>query len=143
MTTRARPQLVLLPLYAASAVLTLGEGSVALLLPPYLHRHGIHAATIGAIVSVYGVASLASRIPAGSLYRSHRAAAIIAGGCAMSSLAFFAIPLTGHPVVLGRSAWASVPDEGARALQPVLVPCDDLDPPGDVDRPEDLPERLR
>jgi len=49
----------------------------------------------------------------------------------------------GHPVVLGRSAWASVPDEGARALQPVLVPCDDLDPPGDVDRPEDLPERLR
>ena len=101
MTTRARPQLVLLPLYAASAVLTLGEGSVALLLPPYLHRHGIHAATIGAIVSVYGVASLASRIPAGSLYRSHRAAAIIAGGCAMSSIAFFAIPLTGHPVVLG------------------------------------------
>ena len=49
----------------------------------------------------------------------------------------------GHPVVLGRSAWASVPDEGARALQPVLVPCDDLDPPGDVNRPEDLPERLR
>ena len=49
----------------------------------------------------------------------------------------------GHPVVLGRSAWASVPDEGARALEPVLVPCDDLGAPGDVDRPEDLPDRLR
>lgn len=49
----------------------------------------------------------------------------------------------GHPVVLGRSAWVGVPDEGARALQPVLVPCDDLGPPGDVDRPEDLPDRLR
>lgn len=49
----------------------------------------------------------------------------------------------GHPVVLGRSVWASVPDEGARALQPALVPCDDLGAPGDVDRPEDLPERLR
>jgi CTP:molybdopterin cytidylyltransferase MocA len=49
----------------------------------------------------------------------------------------------GHPVVLGRSVWGSVPDEGARALQPELVPCDDLGPPGDVDRPEDLPSRLR
>jgi nicotine blue oxidoreductase len=49
----------------------------------------------------------------------------------------------GHPVVLGRAAWASVPDEGARALKPVLVPCDDLGEPGDVDRPEDLPDRLR
>jgi CTP:molybdopterin cytidylyltransferase MocA len=49
----------------------------------------------------------------------------------------------GHPVVLGRSAWESVPDEGARALEPVLVPCDDLGAPGDVDRPEDLPDRLR
>jgi hypothetical protein len=25
----------------------------------------------------------------------------------------------------------------------VLVPCDDLGDPGDVDRPEDLPERFR
>ena len=44
----------------------------------------------------------------------------------------------GHPVVLGRAAWADVPDEGARALDPVLVPCDDLGAPGDVDYPEDL-----
>jgi nicotine blue oxidoreductase len=49
----------------------------------------------------------------------------------------------GHPVLLGRGVWDLVPDEGARALVPVLVPCDDLGPPGDVDRPEDLPERLR
>ena len=40
----------------------------------------------------------------------------------------------GHPVVLARAAWASVPVEGARALDPELVPCDDLGPPGDVDR---------
>ena len=49
----------------------------------------------------------------------------------------------GHPVVLGRAIWGSVPDEGARALLPVLVPCDDLGEPGDIDRPDDLPERLR
>jgi len=49
----------------------------------------------------------------------------------------------GHPVLLGRAVWDDVPDEGARALDPVLVPCDDLGAPGDVDRPEDLPERFR
>jgi CTP:molybdopterin cytidylyltransferase MocA len=44
----------------------------------------------------------------------------------------------GHPVVLDRRVWPTVPDEGARALEPVLVPCDDLGAPGDVDRPADL-----
>ena len=48
----------------------------------------------------------------------------------------------GHPVVIGRTAWASIPDEGARALDAVLVACDDLGAPGDVDTPADL-ERLR
>jgi CTP:molybdopterin cytidylyltransferase MocA len=44
----------------------------------------------------------------------------------------------GHPVVLARSAWADLPDEGARALEAALVPCDDLGHPGDVDTPADL-----
>jgi CTP:molybdopterin cytidylyltransferase MocA len=48
----------------------------------------------------------------------------------------------GHPVLIARSGWARVPDEGARALEPVLVPCDDLGEPGDVDYPEDLPAEL-
>jgi nicotine blue oxidoreductase len=38
-----------------------------------------------------------------------------------------------HPVALDRSAWAGVPDEGGRALEPVLVDCSDLTPPGDRD----------
>jgi nicotine blue oxidoreductase len=49
----------------------------------------------------------------------------------------------GHPVLLDRSVWPQVPDEGARALEPVLVACDDLGSPGDVDAPEDLPPRFR
>jgi CTP:molybdopterin cytidylyltransferase MocA len=49
----------------------------------------------------------------------------------------------GHPVVLGRSAWGLIPDEGARALDPVLVPCDDLGSPGDVDLADEIPGRLR
>jgi CTP:molybdopterin cytidylyltransferase MocA len=38
-----------------------------------------------------------------------------------------------HPVLLARSAWSRIPDEGARTLDAVLVSCDDLGPPGDVD----------
>jgi CTP:molybdopterin cytidylyltransferase MocA len=49
----------------------------------------------------------------------------------------------GHPVVLARSAWDRIPDEGARALEPVLVPCDDLGSPGDVDLADEIPGRLK
>lgn len=38
-----------------------------------------------------------------------------------------------HPVLLARTLWDRVPDEGARSLPARLVPCDDLTPPGDVD----------
>ena len=48
----------------------------------------------------------------------------------------------GHPVVLARSVWEQVPDQGACSLPALLVPCDDLGAPGDVDVPEDLPETL-
>ena len=51
--------------------------------------------------------------------------------------------IRGHPVVLGRPAWPSVPDEGAKALEPVLVPCDDLGAPGDIDFADEVPNRLR
>ena len=49
----------------------------------------------------------------------------------------------GHPLVVARSVWGRIPDEGLRAHEPLLVPCDDLGTPGDVDFPEDLPERFR
>jgi nicotine blue oxidoreductase len=49
----------------------------------------------------------------------------------------------GHPLVLGRSLWEHVPDEGLHGHPTRLVPCDDLGAPGDVDTPDDLPERLR
>ena len=49
----------------------------------------------------------------------------------------------GHPLVLARSGWSDVPDEGLRGRAALLVPCDDLGFPGDVDEPADLPERFR
>ena len=49
----------------------------------------------------------------------------------------------GHPVLLARAMWERVPDEGARPLPALLVPCDDLGHPGDVDFADDLPERFK
>jgi CTP:molybdopterin cytidylyltransferase MocA len=43
-----------------------------------------------------------------------------------------------HPVLLARSAWRDIPDEGMRALPALLVPCDDVGPPGDVDTADDI-----
>jgi CTP:molybdopterin cytidylyltransferase MocA len=43
-----------------------------------------------------------------------------------------------HPLLLARSAWGDVPDSGLRDLAALPVPCDDLDPPGDVDFADDL-----
>jgi nicotine blue oxidoreductase len=48
-----------------------------------------------------------------------------------------------HPVLIARESWPHVPDEGARGLDAVLVPCDDLGPPGDVDSADDVPDRLK
>jgi len=49
----------------------------------------------------------------------------------------------GHPVLLARAVWATIPDEGARALEPLLVPCDDLGSPGDVDSADEWEEEPR
>ena len=48
-----------------------------------------------------------------------------------------------HPVLLDRSVWPRIPDQGARTLDAVLVSCDDLGPPGDVDVADDVPDRLK
>jgi CTP:molybdopterin cytidylyltransferase MocA len=48
----------------------------------------------------------------------------------------------GHPLVLGRSDWEDIADDGLRDAPVSLVPCDDLGAPGDVDAPEDLPPGL-
>jgi nicotine blue oxidoreductase len=45
----------------------------------------------------------------------------------------------GHPLYLARAAWPDVPDGGMGALPALLVPCDDLERPGDVDTPDAWP----
>ena len=41
-----------------------------------------------------------------------------------------------HPAVIARSLWGSIPDDGGRGLEVLLIPCDDLNPPGDIDTPD-------
>jgi CTP:molybdopterin cytidylyltransferase MocA len=43
-----------------------------------------------------------------------------------------------HPVLIDRSAWDDVPDEGLRDVPADLVECGDLGAPGDVDTPADV-----
>ena len=90
----------LLPLYAASTLLVVGEGSFQLLTPPYMHAHHISSVLIGVAVSAYGLVSLVVRLPAGASYRSHRAWSLIACGTLLSSLAFALLTATANPVLL-------------------------------------------
>ena len=48
-----------------------------------------------------------------------------------------------HPVLLARAAWSRIPDAGARDLEALAVPCDDLGSPGDIDVVSDLPRRFK
>jgi MFS family permease len=86
--------------FVTSGVLTLGEGSIALLVPPLLDERNASAGLIGTLLSVYGLASLASRIPGGLLYRADRSVILISGGCLLTAAAFFLIPVTQPPVLV-------------------------------------------
>jgi nicotine blue oxidoreductase len=69
----------------------------------------------------------------------------VVAACRAGSAAVVAASYGGarsHPVAVARSVWAAVPDDGGRALDALLVPCDDLGSPEDVDTPEDL-DRVR
>jgi MFS family permease len=90
----------LLPLYAASAILTLGEGSFQLLVPPYMHEHHLSEVLIGTVFSVYGLVALGVRIPSAAVYRPHRAWMLILGGTVLSSVAFAALTQTTNPALL-------------------------------------------
>lgn len=92
-----RGRSALAPLYLSSTVLTLGEGSFGLLVPPYLHGRGHSPVVVGTAVSAYGLVSLLARIPTGALYRSHRSRRLIAFGTTVSSLAFFLLSRTSSP----------------------------------------------
>lgn len=54
--------------YAVMALATTTEGTLQLLLPPYLDAYGYALPAIGALVSLFSVMRLASRLPVGAAY---------------------------------------------------------------------------
>jgi MFS family permease len=66
--------------YAVVALLNLSEGMVGMLVPPYMDSLGFTPTAIGLLVSVYAVASLVSRLPAGAIYRGERARGLLNSG---------------------------------------------------------------
>jgi MFS family permease len=109
-TARLRGGAALIPLYVASAVLTTGEGSFNLLVPPYMKSQHVAEVMIGAAVSIYGITSLLARLPAGAVYRSQRAWTLIALGCVLSSISFVLISLTSDAVLL--ATWIALDGVG-------------------------------
>jgi CTP:molybdopterin cytidylyltransferase MocA len=147
---------------AAGAATRFGAAKQRLLLPAVLERLG----GVEQVVVVAGAYELEGAVPcpdcglAALAPETEAAIVVLADGPDLSPAAIERVvaawresgaPLVaasyggerGHPVVLDRSLWGDVPDEGLRWREPLLVPCDDLGSPGDVDSPAELPERFR
>ncbi len=59
--------------YLVVGLLNTSEGMVTMLVPLYMDSLGFAPTAVGLLVSAYAIASLISRLPAGSLYRGNRA----------------------------------------------------------------------
>jgi predicted MFS family arabinose efflux permease len=119
----------LVPLYAASGLLTIGEGGLLVLLSPYLEARGLAEATIGVVMSAYGVASLVTRLPAGLAYSARRAGRLVTAGCLLSAVAFLLLPFASHAIVL--TALVGLDGVGfAAATTGVMAGLIDRRPPG-------------
>ena len=114
----------------------------------WLTECGIHPETIARVAEIVGTLSFkgaAVPTPMATLE-----GAIVQDADRLDAIGAIGIARTfayggsrGHPLLVDRSLWGDIPDEGLRAHEPLLVPCDDLGAPGDVDYPDELPERFR
>jgi len=91
---RARAFRAFAPVYFSVFLFVAGSSAVSVLVPVYLSRQAdLGPAAIGAVVGVYGIASLAARIPVGLLYSAGRGRGLLVGGGLLSALAFGLVPL--------------------------------------------------
>ncbi len=99
---RGRLFVALAPVYLSVFLFVLGNGALSVLVPVYLHQRAhLGATAIGAIVGVFGLASLLARLPVGVAYTARRGAAFLLLGGACSAVAFALLPLAHDPVILG------------------------------------------
>ena len=100
MTDRRRVFLALVPVYVSVFLFVAGNSALSILIPVYLSRKaGLGAATIGAVVGVVGVSSLAARLPVGLAYSAARGRAFLLAGGTMSAAAFVLVPFVRDPVL--------------------------------------------
>jgi predicted MFS family arabinose efflux permease len=92
----------LAPIYLSVFLFVAGNAALSVLVPVYLSQEAhLHVATIGAVVGVFGFASLAARLPVGLAYSVARGRAFLLTGGALSAAAFAVAPFIVDPVVFG------------------------------------------
>jgi predicted MFS family arabinose efflux permease len=98
---RPRALLAFAPVYLSVFLFVAGSSALSILVPVYLSRQAhLGPAAIGAVVGVYGAASLAARLPVGLLYSAGRGRALLLAGGVLSAVAFALVPLVHGTVAL-------------------------------------------
>jgi MFS family permease len=92
----------LAPVYLSVFLFVTGNGALSVLIPVYLARRGgLDTAEIGAVVGVFGLSSLAARLPVGLAYSAARGNAFLLSGGALSAAAFALVPVVHGPFAFG------------------------------------------
>jgi MFS family permease len=89
----------------ANGVIMAGLDLFNLYLPIYAHELGFSATTIGLIMGAFGAAAFITRLAVPPFTARWGEHAMIAGALALAALAFLALPLLQHPVLLGLAAF--------------------------------------
>jgi len=87
--------------YALIIALISCDGTLGVLIPPYLKFQGFDFAAIGFLVAVGGMAALASRVPAGAGYHPRRARYIMAASLVAMGLVAWFFPSLDGPLAIG------------------------------------------
>jgi predicted MFS family arabinose efflux permease len=83
--------------YVVVGAATAGEGLVSFLVPPYLDSVHFPVGIIGILVATGALASLASRVPAGLVYRGSRARALLVAAMGTAMVAALLVPQAPDP----------------------------------------------
>lgn len=89
----------MLPVYALVILMTTTEGTLGLLLPPYLDAYGYGLSAIGVLVSMLSVSRLLSRLPSGAAYDAANAKRLLIAGCVGLSVGTGGFVLAGGQLV--------------------------------------------
>lgn len=87
--------------YAALIFFTASESAMRVIVAPYLSdERGLRSGTIGAVVAVFAVAALLTRLPAGAGFSTERVRALVLTGGSLSATAYVVLALVAHPGLL-------------------------------------------